>query len=147
GIWSAYAHDYGGTVIPYGVQRSLEAVTGRDLALDWADFQASLLDEALTLKARADARGGPQTFRRLTRMGGSLRSPVFLADGTLLFGANPPDGPPGLYTIAGLPAATPVPQALLRTTDVADVAVVDGDTIIFSQTETHERWYSFRDLF
>ena len=146
GLWAAYAHDYGGQLIPYGVQRSLESFTGRDLALDWQDFLDELKAEADVLRARVVARGGPTISRRLTRVGGVVRSPIFLPDGTLLIGADPPNGPAALYALRGLPAAVPALAPLLRTTDVADLAVVD-DLIVFAQTETQSAWFSFRDLF
>lgn len=146
GLWAAYAHDYGGQAIPYAVQRSLESITGRDLALDWDDFLDDVLKDARRLEALTLARGGPTPSRRLTRLGGAIRRPAFLTSDTLVVGANPPDGPPGLYALRGLPAATPIPEPLVRTGDLADVAVVDDD-VVFSQTEVDRQWYSFRDLF
>ena len=143
---AAWAHDYGGTFIPYGVQRSIEGITGRDLVVDWNEFLDELLAEARADEAVVIARGGPTTTRRLTRLGGTIKRPVFRADGTLIFGAAPPDGPPGIYALRGLPGAVPVPEPIIRTTEAADVAVVD-DEIVFAQTEVHERWSSFRDLF
>jgi hypothetical protein len=145
-LWAAYAHDYGGRAIPYAVQRSLESITGRDLALDWADFLDDARADAERLAAITRARGGPTPARRLTRVGGALRRPAFLADGTLIVAANPPDGATGLYAIRGLPAAVPVLSPVLRTTDLADVTVVD-DLIVFSQSEVHRQWFGFRDLF
>ncbi|HEY1100881.1 MAG TPA: hypothetical protein VGF99_18220, partial [Myxococcota bacterium] len=145
---AAWAHDYGGRIIPYAVQRSIESITGRDFALDWADFQQQLLDDARADDARVRARGGPTVTRRLTRLGGTIDRPVFLDDGTLVFGSAPPDGPPGIYAIRGLPDAVPQPVPIIRTTEVADVATVEGsDLIVFAQTEVHDRWSSFRDLF
>lgn len=151
-LFAAYAHDYGGSPIPYGVQRSIEGVTGRDLALDWGEFLDEIKADADVLRDRVVARGGPTRSRRLTRLGGQLRSPTFMRDGSLLFGADPPDGPAGIYVIRGLPDAVPDPQPLVRTTDVADVAVVRGadagdDLVVFAQTETQNAWFSYRDLF
>ncbi len=145
-FWAAYAHDYGGSVIPYAVQRSMERISGRDLALDWKDFLDEVFANARAHEARVVGRGGPTTTRRLTRLGGTIHRPAFLNDGTLIFGAAPPDGPPGIYAIRGLPNAVPTPVPLMRTTDAADVAVVDDD-VVFSQTEVHDRFSSFRDLF
>ena len=42
----------------------------------------------------------------------------------MIFGAAPPDGPPGIYALRGLPGAVPVPEPIIRTTEAADVAVV-----------------------
>lgn len=145
-LWAAYAHDYGGRAIPYAVQRSLESITGRDLALDWADFLDDARADAERLAAATRARGGPTAGRRLTRVGGGLRRPAFLADGTLVVPAAPPDGARGLYMIRGLPAAVPILEPLLRTTDLADVTVID-DVIVFSQGEIHRQWFAYRDLF
>ncbi len=145
-LLAAYAHDYGDDVVPYAVQRSIESITGRDLALDWEDFLDDLLADARAFAARTDARGGPTPHRRLTRIGGSIRRPAFLPDRSMIFGSNPPNGPPGIMRVAPPAGGAPVVEALLRTTDVADVAVVDDD-IVFAQTETHERWFSYRDLF
>jgi hypothetical protein len=128
------------------VQRSIEGITGRDLALDWQDFLDELQADAFAIRDRVAARGGPTKTRRLTRIGGQLRSPAFLDDGTLVFGADPPDGPAGIYALRGLPDAVPDPSPLVRTTDVADLAVVD-DLIVFAQTETQAGWFSYRDLF
>lgn len=145
-LWAAYAHDYGGRAIPYAVQRSLESITGRDLALDWADFLDELQRDAQRLSDITTARGGPTIGRRLTRLGGAQRRPAFLPDGTLIIAAKPPDGPPGLYAIRGLPGAVPIVEPFLRTTELADVAVVD-DVVVFSQSEIHRQWFQFRDLF
>jgi len=145
-LWAAYAHDYGGRAIPYGVQRSLESITGRDLALDWEDFLDDVRREARALEEASLARGGPTPSRRLTRLGGVIRRPAFLADGTMIFGASPPDGPSGIYALRGLPGATPSPEPIVRTSDTADVAVVDDD-IVFTQSEVHERWFGYRDVF
>jgi hypothetical protein len=145
-LWAAYAHDYGGRAIPYAVQRSLESITGRDLALDWADFLDDAQRDAERIAAQTQARGGPTPARRLTRVGGGVRRPAFLEDGTVIIPASPPDGAAGLYAIRGLPAAVPVLEPLLRTTDLAEVTVVD-ETIVFSQTEVHRQWFGFRDLF
>lgn len=145
-LWAAYAHDYGGRAIPYAVQRSLESITGRDLALDWADFLDDAKRDAERIAAQTQARGGPTPARRLTRVGGGLRRPAFLGDGTVIIPASPPDGASGLYAIRGLPAAVPVLEPLLRTTDLAEVTVVD-DAIVFSQSEVHRQWFGFRDLF
>lgn len=145
-LFAAYAHDYGGSVIPYGVQRSIESFTHRDLALDWQDFLDEIGDDADVIRDRVVARGGPTRTRRLTRVGGQIRAPSFLDANTLVFSADPPDGPPGIYALRGLPNAVPDPQPLVRTNDAADLAVVD-DLIVFSQTETQQQWFSFRDLF
>jgi len=145
-LFAAYAHDYGDDVIPYAVQRSIESITGRDLLLDWNDFLDDLLNDAKAFAARSDARGGPTPHRRLTRIGGSLRRPAFLPDGSMIFGSKPPNGPAGIMRIRPTNGTAPVVEAVVRTSDVADVAVV-GDDIVFSQTETHDRWFSYRDLF
>ena len=151
-LWAAWAWDYGGQAIPYGVQRSMENITGRELALDWQEFLDEVKVEAETLRARVAARGGPTQKRRLTRLGGLLRSPTFSGltgptnDDTLLFSSAPPNGPAGIYALRGLPAAAPQLVPLLRTNDVADLAVVD-DLIVFAQTATLSAWSSFSDLF
>lgn len=145
-LWAAYAHDYGGIPIPYGVQRSLESITGRDLALDWEDFLDDVQRDARALEQASLARGGPTPNRRLTRLGGVVRRPAFLANGTMVFGASPPDGPSGIYALRGLPDATPMPEPIVRTNDTADVTVVDDD-IVFTQSEIHQRWFGFRDVF
>ena len=145
-LWPAVAHDYGTWPIPYAVQRTFAATTGNDLADDWQDFLDELQRDADAFRARIEARGGPTRARRLTRTGGALRTPTFERRGTLIAAIAPPDGPAGLYRVRGLPAGEPTLAPLVRTNDVADVAVVD-DTIVFSQTETHATWSSFRDLF
>jgi Tol biopolymer transport system component len=145
-LWAAYAHDYGGSAVPFAVQRSLESITGRDLALDWEDFLDDVERDARVQAAQSLARGGPTPSRRLTRFGGVIRRPAFLADGTMIVGASPPDGPSGIYAIRDLPDGVPDPEPIVRTTDAADLTVVDDD-IVFTQSETHQGWFGFRDVF
>ncbi len=145
-LWPSVAHAYGTWPIPYAVQRTFGDATGHDLADDWRDFLDELQRDADAFRARVVARGGPTPARRLTRTGGALRTPTFDRNGDVVVAIAPPDGPAGLYRLHGLPAGTPRLQPIVRTNDVADIAIVD-DTIVFSQTETHETWSSFRDLF
>lgn len=144
-IWSAIAHDYGGTIIPYAMQRSIEAQTGRSLEDDYADFTAQVSAYANELRAGIDARGGATKARRLTRVGGSVRTPRFLSDGTLVVSIDPPNAPPGIYAIAGLPRALPVLEPIVRTNQAADLVVVD-DQVFFTQSDVTRGWFSFNDL-
>lgn len=146
GVWADIAHDYGTWPIPYAVQRTFAVHTGRDLQADWRDFLDEVRRDATRFRDRVLARGGPTPARRLTRSGGAVRTPTFAADGALLVAVAPPNGPAGIHRLQGLPAATPRLTPLVRTNDVADVTIVD-DVVVFSQTETHATWRSYRDLF
>ena len=144
-IWPAIVHDYGGNAIPFAVQRSIEKATGHDMEDDYQHFLDDIRAQAQALKAAAEKRGGPTKSRRLTRAGGFVHGARFTNDGTLVVGLDPPDGVPGLYAIHGLPAAVPVLDPLVRTTEAVDVAVA-GDTLVLSQTETTRGSYQFHDL-
>ena len=142
-IWAPYTHDYGGTIIPYGVQRALEAVTGHDLADDWEAFLDDLRADARALRTAVTARGGPTAARRLTRVGGVIRSPTFASDGSLLFSADPPDGPAGIWRLR---ASAQAPEPIVRTSEAADIVDVDG-ILVLTQVERHRAFWTFRDVF
>ncbi len=145
GIWAAVARDYGGTIIPFAVQRSIEKVTGHSLDDDYRLFLDDVRADAERLRAAAAARGGPTRARRLTRFGGVIHTPRFDDGGALLFGLNAPDQAAGVYAIAGLPGAVPVAAPVLRVNEAADLALL-GDTLVLAQTETTRGYYSFHDL-
>jgi WD40-like Beta Propeller Repeat len=144
-IWAAIAHDYGGSVIPYAVQRSIEAQTGESLELSYAAFLEELRAEARAFEARVRARGGPTAARRLTRVGGNVRVAAFTDDARALVGLDPPNQPPGLYALDVTAGAAPRLTPVLRTEDVVDVEVA-GRTVLFTQTEITDGWRSFHDL-
>lgn len=144
-IWAPIAHDYGGSLIPYAVQRAIESETGHDLEEDYRSFLDDVRAEAEALRARAAARGGPSKVLRLTRIGGAVRTPRFLSDGTLVIAVDGPNAPAGLFAIADLPLRAPVLEPIVRTVDAVDVTIVD-DEIFFTQSEVTRAWFSFHDL-
>jgi hypothetical protein len=144
-IWPAINHDYGGNAIPYAMQRAVEAATGGDFEEDWRLFVADLRAEVDRLRSRAEARGGPTRARRLTRAGGTIGSVRFAPTGDLFVGLNPPNGPPGLYTMRGLPAATPRLEPVVRMNEAVDVAIVDEDVVV-TQIEVTRGFFTFGDL-
>lgn len=144
-VWPAISHDYGGTLIPYAVQRSIERATGVDVG---ADYQAFLDDVRADAAAFADAkaaRGGPTVARRLTRVGGATRAPRFAADGTVLVGAGPAFGPAGIFQLRGLPAHVERLAPLVRTSQAGDLAVVGATTVITLAEVSRGSW-SYHDL-
>lgn len=144
-IWSAIAHDYGESPIPWAVQRSIEAATGRDVDDDYQLFLDDVRAAAADLRARAEQRGGPTRARRLTRSGGEVGSFRFGAGGELFVSVDPPDGPAGVYVLRGLPSATPTLEPIVRTNEAADLALVGGE-LMFTQGEISRGWYNFGDL-
>lgn len=144
-VWAAISHDYGATIIPYSLQRSIEAATGADVGLEYQSFLDDVRADAAAFAASKRARGGPTAGRRLTRVGGGMRAPRFQADGTVLVGMSPPDGPAGVFSLRGLPGSIGRPEPLVRLADGGDVAVV-GDTVVVAQVEVARGSWSFSDL-
>jgi hypothetical protein len=143
-IWAAIAHDYGGDLIPYAMQRSVEKATGHDVETDYRAFLDDVRAEAELLRDAAAARGGPTKARRLTRVGGAVGTFRFDGDDVVV-AWNPPNGPPGLYRLGDITTGTPRLEPRVRLNEAADVALVDG-RVVLSQVENVDGWRNFGDL-
>lgn len=141
-----FNHDYASRPIPYALQRSLAESADVDLTAAWKAFLDDVRAEASARLRVIEARGGPTSARRLTRLGGTVESPRFQSDGTLVFVSNPPNGPSGLYAIAGLPSAVPEPVALAQMNGAASAAPAAGGTFVVTMAEWWWSWWQLRDL-
>jgi Tol biopolymer transport system component len=141
------AHEAGGHLIPYGLQRSFEASGNLDFGAEYALFLDDVRANAHATLARVRARGGPSPARRLTRMGGAVSAPRFDANGGLLFVADPPNEVPGVFSIAGLPTALPTALPRARAPSPTGVAPIADGRIVFTRGETNDGVLAFQDLF
>ncbi len=144
-IWPVIARDYGGGVIPYAFRRSVQLATGNDFDDDYAAFLVDVSDAARSQRDRVIARGGVTHARRLTRVGGVARAPVFASD-VVLLSLDTPNAPAGIYRLDGARHSTPSLHAVVRTLQAADLAIVDDATVVLTQTELIDGWRSFSDL-
>ncbi|MCC7071102.1 MAG: hypothetical protein IT383_07260, partial [Deltaproteobacteria bacterium] len=144
-IWPAISHDYGGTAIPYSVQRAIERATGVDVGADYQAFLDDVRADATAFAIAKAARGGPTAARRLTRVGGAMRAPRFAPDGALLLGVGPAFGPAGLFALRGLPGRVDRLAPLLRTGQAVDLALVE-QTPVIALTEVNRGYWSYHDL-
>jgi len=100
-----FVHDYGGTIIPYAVQRSFHRAADVDLDAEYEAFRQSLLAEAKAHPAVQPDAVVP-AFRQLTRLGG-VRHPVQFVGGDVdtgdhaVFVANPPNQQDALFHVQG----------------------------------------------
>jgi hypothetical protein len=141
------SQDYGKSLVPYGVNRTIRKITGKtwpELYEEW--FEAAKLEyEAQAEEVReAGLREGTQ----ITDTGEADLSPRFSPDGTTLawFSVDGHDRA-GLYLLdlEGPPAK---PRSLLKTTGQGSVAwTPDGEGLVFTRSEIWKNWYAYHDLF
>ena len=84
GAFAQISHDYGGRLVPYGLNISAESATGESYPELYAQFTASLTDEAQR-QAEAIRAEGETVPERLTNDGENPNTPRWRKDGRALY--------------------------------------------------------------
>jgi len=141
------AHEAGGHLVPFALQRSFDDSTGIDLSAEYALFLDDLRRDARAHSERIALRGGPHHARRVTRVGDAVSTPRFDAAGALLFVADPPNAIPGVFSVDGLPDAVPTVRARVRAPSPTGVAPLPDGRLVVARGETTNGALTFQDLF
>ncbi len=150
--YAAVAADYGATIIPWGINRSIRRVTGRtyeDLYAGWqADLERRYAEQARAVRARGLREG-----RELTHRGYTATTPRFIpnCDGKggrrVAYERDDGDTTAGVYSIV-LDAAAPDTTAELIARSGGSGVSFDRDcSLYFDNTAPSRRLYAFNDLF
>ncbi|HKE18252.1 MAG TPA: DPP IV N-terminal domain-containing protein [Kofleriaceae bacterium] len=139
------SHDYGGSAIPYGLNRSIERATGKsfvDLYGDWKAYR----EARYSLEAEAVMRRGPREGRRLTFTGENNINPHYTADGRSIVWQRGDGYSEGQFRImpAGDNAGRSRTYAVLERTGEFDV-LRDGSMVV-EQTTDYRTDYQYQDL-
>lgn len=139
----SWAH--GQNPVPYGINRSILAATGRtfvDLYDDWRGYRRSRYG----LEAEAVARSGRTEGRRLTFTGETNFNPRYTRDGKTLVWQRGDGYSEGQFR--AMPVGGDVSQsstyAIILRTGAFDL-LADGSMVV-EQTHTHRTQYDFQDL-
>jgi hypothetical protein len=148
--FAAVATDYGRTVIPWGINRSIRRATGRTYEELYEGWKASL-EKRYAAQAAAIRARGLREGRRLTERGRIAASPRFLdrCSGAprLLYFRDDGETRSGYYELP-LDASTPDDHAELVARSSGRVASLDADCgLVFASVAPSRRGYSFGDLF
>lgn len=144
GVMPAISADYGATLIPFGINRSVRRATGRTYPELYEGFTRDRSAQYAAQVARVSQRGlreGEPFFSA----GGVVGYPRFLPDGKrVAFFRQTDDAPAGIYTCDPLSCESP---DLFERSNQADSFSVDGAGTWFTSTTPYENTYSFAELF
>jgi hypothetical protein len=139
------AHDYGSSILPYGLNRTAHRATGRTFVELWDDFLAERRDAYRAVAAEVDAIGRREG-ERLTTHGEFARAPRYLRDGRMIYfrGDNATRGRIVIFD----PVERREGDTLARVNTTGEGAVhPDGRTIVFSKSDAYRDIYFYSDLF
>ncbi len=149
--YAAVAADYGATIIPWGINRSVRRVTGRTYEQLYVGWQA-YLERKYGEQVQAVRSRGLREGRQLTHRGYVAATPRFMPPcagrpDRVAFERDDGDTTAGVYSI--LPdAADPDDTAeLMARSGGRGVSFSDDCTLYFDNTAPSQRFYSFSDLF
>ena len=149
--YAAVAADYGATVIPWGINRSVRRVTGRTYEQLYIGWQA-YLERKYGEQVRGVRARGLREGRQLTHRGYVAATPRFMpaCAGTqdrIAYARDDGDTTGGVYSI--LPgAAEPDDTAeLIARSGGQGVSFSDDCSLFFDNAAPSQRFYSFSDVF
>jgi hypothetical protein len=139
------AHDYGDSILPYGINRVARRATGSTFVELYGEFLDERRAHYRAQQAEVDALGRREGTR-LTHHGELARAPRYLRDGRLIYmrGDNRSRG-----RILVIDPATGQERAnLARINSGAEAAVhPDGRSVVVSRADAHRDIYFYADLF
>ncbi|MFO0680435.1 MAG: hypothetical protein U0234_00215 [Sandaracinus sp.] len=139
------AQDYGGSILPYGINRVAERATGRTFTQLYEDFLAERRAHYQAMQDEVDALGRIEGVR-ITTHGESTRAPRYLRDGRLLY-LRADNGSRSRLMIVD-PATGQTRDTLARLNAGGEGAVhPDGRTVTFSRVDFYRDIYAYADLF
>ncbi len=138
-------HLYGGTVIPYGINRIAKEVVGRTFVELYADFKQHL-ERRYELQRDAAARRGLTTFRKITDHGESSGAPVFSRDGRELAFIDTDGHSQTSIKLLDLKSGKVTQRYEIFGGSGLDLTP-DGRQLVYGESSTWRSFYSFDDLF
>jgi hypothetical protein len=150
--YAAVASDYGASIVPWGINRAIQRVTGRTYEQLYEGWRAHLERKYEAQKQAVLARGLRQG-RRLTWHGYNARTPVFMPDcgqgggPRLVYVRDDGHTTSGIYALE-LDAKDPDASARLLARSGGQGLAVDRDcSLYFDNSAPSKRLYFFNDLF
>ncbi len=153
--FAAVAADYGARPVPWGINRSIQRVTGKTYPELYEAWRASLEQRYGEQRRQVEARGRREG-RRLTHAGRTVAAPRFVprcartsAAEELLYFKDDGEQPPGLYQVR-LEAEGRAREEEQRHVawSAGRTASFDGDCgLVFDSVAPSRRRYFFSDLF
>jgi hypothetical protein len=150
--YAAVAADYGATIIPWGINRSIRRVTGRTYEQLYVGWQADL-ERRYAAQVGAVRARGLREGRQLTHRGFIAATPQFMPSDAVSIGRrlayvrDDGDTPAGVYAIS-IDAADPDTSAELLARSAGRGVSFDRDgSLFFDDPAPSRRLYSFNDLF
>lgn len=142
---TSVVHDYGGQLIPYGLNRSARRATGRTFEELYEDFRDERIqhyqEQAEAIRARGLREG-----RRVTFHGEDARTPRFLPDGRVVYHVS--DGHRlselRIVSLTDRNAIDHV-QPVFGTANASPFA--DGSGLVYSALDATRDLYSWNDLY
>ncbi|UJR81229.1 WD40 domain protein beta Propeller [Sandaracinus amylolyticus] len=138
------AHEYGASVIPYGLNRVAQRATGSSFIELWDAFLDERRAHYREQQREVDALGRREGTR-LTTHGEIARAPRYLRDGRLMYLRA--DNRSRAEIVIVDPITGERRDVLARMNAGGEAAVhPDGRTIVFSRSDAHRDIYFFSDL-
>ena len=138
------SHDYGGRVIPFGLNFSAESVVGKSYLELYEEFrrqEKERAQEAVT----AVREGGETAFEALTELGERTRSPRFSRDGRTLYYTSA--GPHRLPELRALDLASRADRRLAESFGDVSLGVAPDGRIVYARPQIYQRWHDIEDLY
>lgn len=136
--------DYAGSILPYGISRSLERATGQPLEALWDAFRAAMRERALAVQRRVGSTGIVEG-RRLTHHGELARAPRFLPSGELAYMRADARSRSRLVVVG---EDGEVARELVRLRGYPEATLLaDERTLVYARAEPHRDLYTFPELF
>ncbi len=154
GTFGAVATDYGANLVPYGINRSIERVTGRTYPELYSAWKASLV-RRYGEQLRAVERRGLREGTQLTRRGRTALYPRVAprcAPGeppSLVYYRSDGNSIGGLYRLplVASPEGQEPEATLLRRTSAAPFAFTPSCELLHNDTAPFRNFYEYLDLF
>ncbi|HEX7452763.1 MAG TPA: hypothetical protein VF294_10775, partial [Polyangiaceae bacterium] len=149
--YAAVAADYGATVIPWGINRSVRRVTGRTYEQLYVGWQA-YLERKYGEQVRSVRARGLREGRQLTHRGYVAATPRFMpaCAGTqdrIAYARDDGDTTGGVYSILPGAAEPDETAELIARSGGHGVSFSDDCSLFFDNTAPSQRFYSFSDVF
>lgn len=155
------SYDYGGQLIPWGIQRTIRRATGKNYDELYPLWIASL-KQRFGAQAAAVKKAGVREGKRITHHGQIVRYPRFIPQnawpehaGGILYFRDDQHTRPGLYALDlkrdadgnVLSAAERDEELVIRTNGIESVASFDPDGgVYFSSQEYVRSYYAFNEI-
>jgi hypothetical protein len=147
GTLAKISHEYGSSVLPYGLSKAVRSATGHSYDELYADFQVHLTRK-YTLQKDAVLRRGLIEGRPLTHSGEHNSAPQFSPDGTRIVWHRSDGYARAHYrTMPAGADATSSTELLTLEGAGSLVLLPDGQSAVLDRYQTYRTYYSYADLY